>query len=161
MTVTSALPKTKEQPSIAPWPVQIEQLPLMPDELVSLAERVRRLCADPRNFREFLLARLDDVVGVRAHGTGCPLARWLRSELELASEGAVTVAVMSVGLHDCDSALRYERYEHVQQHPFWMRAFIHYIDRGKKRSVLGREALAVLDSIICGSSQARRCARLP
>jgi hypothetical protein len=147
--------KTKELPRIADWPVEIQQLPLMPETL-PLDERVRRLCFEPDRFRQFLHERLDEVVGVRGEGARCPLSAWLRWELGLANEGSITVAGAAVGLHDCGGGWDCERHPHVQ-HRYWMHAFIRYIDRGSPvPDVLGREALLVLDAVLSGTPSAFR-----
>jgi hypothetical protein len=152
---TKKLTETKERPRVVEWPVQIEQLPLIPAEALPLDVRVRRLGADARCFRDFLEARRDGIVGFTHDGTRCPLATWLKAELELVGASAIYVSASSVGIHDC-TRLNCDQHLHVE-HEFWAREFVRRIDTGMAhRAVRGSEALAVLDAVLHASPRLRR-----
>jgi hypothetical protein len=147
VTLKTIATETEKPARITEWPVQIEQLPLLPEEFVPLDERVRRLVRAPLAFRDYLVARRDCIAGVRREGTACPIAAWLKHELGLSERGALTVSDWAVGLGEC-RGLDCDRHSHVPL-PIWAKAFVRQVDRGRGGpDIRGNEALAVLDAVL-------------
>ncbi len=124
--------KTVERPVIEAWPVK--------------QETIHDLFQAQR-FMGWLDRYASSVVGITQDGRRCPFRNYLLTELGYKAGRFVYVGFTSTGFHDCSQG-NCSRHTHVE-HPAWLCDFIERIDsRGRSSPVTGREAAAVLETVL-------------